>query len=337
MLRHIFNTVAAALASMFIAKTLGLPMPQIVMVTVVILMQPLTRQVLDKSFYRLIGTMAGGLAAWAIGALFSDSPAYFLAAVGVWVTLLTFAASFSKQLKAYSIVLTGYTPVLIGVPAVFQLGHVGAHAAERLSEVGLGILCSAAMALLNGARNPVPSPVLLPPDGVAKQVAPCPPAQRTAVARALLAALHPALAMLAMASLWMLTSWRGGAMATLNATVDCALLALSAQPVRAALQMSAGTLGAVAAGALLHLAYPAVAGAVPLWLVLAPALAIGAWATGRQETLIAGLGYSITLCMLAWPCAGMPVHDAAGIALSVPVLSVICALLWRFRPQEAMA
>lgn len=332
MLRHIFNTVATALASMFIAMALGLPMPQIVMVTVVIVMQPLTRQVLDKSFHRLIGTMAGALAAWAIGELFSDSPTYFLAAVGVWVTLLTFAASYGKQLKAYSIVLTGYTPVLIGVPAVFQLGHVGAHAAERLGEVALGIACCAAAALLNGARSPAMSGAPPQTGAMTEQRTP-----RVAARRALLAALHPALAMLAMASLWLLTSWSGGAMATLNTTVNCALLALSAQPVRAALQMSAGTLGAVVAGSLLQLVYPAVATTVPLWLMLAPALALGAWATGKQETLLAGLGYSITLCMLAWPGANMPVHDAAGIALSIPVLTAICAILWPFRPQEAMA
>jgi hypothetical protein len=83
--------------------------------------------------------------------------------------------------------------------------------------------------------------------------------------------------------------------------------------------------------------YPAMAATVPHWLLLAPALAVGAWATGKQETLLAGLGYSITMCMLAWPGASMPVHDAAGIALSVPVLTAICAILWPFRQKAVPA
>jgi uncharacterized membrane protein YccC len=329
LLRHIFNTVATALLAMAVAAGLGLPSPQIAMACVCIVMQPQARLVFHKSGYRMLGTVAGALAAWMLAALFSQSPASFLTAVGVWVTLFTIIAACHSKLPAYSIVLTGYTPVLIGIPMALESAHIAHGAASRLAEVAIGVACASAVAFLNGgAAERAPAPVA---PTAAAQVAP--PRSRLA-AGATLAGLHPAIAMLLMASLWLCTSWRGGPMATLNATVDCALVALAARPLRMALQMSAGTLLAVAAGLALQGCYPL----LPLtpWLLFAPALALGAWMTGRSASLGQGLGYSITLCMLAYPATGADqqyLHDAAGLALSVCVLTAICALLLPLRPR----
>ena len=327
MRRHLFNTVSTALLAMAIAAALGLPSPQITMACVFIVMQPQARMVFHKGGYRMLGTIAGALAAWGIASLFSQSPAALLAAVGVWVTLFTIIAAFYSRLPAYSIVLTGYTPVLIGIPMAFEAAHIGRGAASRLAEVAIGVACASAVALLNGGRA----------DHNATPPAPAPapaPARLRLTAGATLAGLHPAIAMLCMASLWLLTSWRGGPMATLNATVDCALVALAAQPVRMAVQMSAGTLLAVVAGVALQLLYPLLP--ISPYLLFAPALAAGAWMTGRPESLGKGLGYSITVCMLAYPAGGAGgqyLHDAAGLTLSVLVLTAICAILSPFRPR----
>jgi uncharacterized membrane protein YccC len=101
-----------------------------------------------------------------------------------------------------------------------------------------------------------------------------------------------------------------------------------------AVQMSAGTLLAVAAGVALQLLYPLLP--ISPYLLFAPALAVGAWMTGRPESLGKGLGYSITVCMLAYPpsgAGGQYLHDAAGLTLSVFVLTAICAILSPFRPR----
>jgi uncharacterized membrane protein YccC len=327
--RHLFNTVSTALLAMSIAAALGLPAPQIAMACVFIVMQPQARTVFHKGGYRMLGTIAGALAAWGMASLFSQSPATLLAAVGVWVTLFTIIAACYSKLPAYSIVLTGYTPVLIGIPMAFEAAHIGHGAVSRLAEVAIGIACASAVAVLNGGSadqgaapaTPTPTPPFTAP-------------RPRLSAGAALAGLHPAIAMLCMASLWLLTSWRGGPMATLNATVDCALVALAAQPVRMAVQMSAGTLLAVVAGVALQLLYPLLP--ISPYLLFAPALALGAWMTGRPESLGKGLGYSITVCMLAYPASGAGgqyLHDAAGLTLSVFVLTAICAILSPFRPR----
>jgi len=326
MLRHILNTVATALIASSIAGTLGLPSPQIAMACVFIVMQPYASHVFRKGYYRMLGTVAGALAAWALSAL-APSPMLFLAAVGVWVTLLTIAAAHFSKLRAYSIVLAGYTPVLIGIPLAFDSGHIGHGVVSRLAEVSIGVACASVVAFLNGRHDSMQD----------EEPAAAPPAPQPLYRlspHTTLAGLHPAIAMALMATLWLFTSWRGGPMATLNATVDCALVALAAQPLRMALQMSAGTLLAVLAGVALQWSYPLLS--VPPYLLFAPALAVGAWMTGRTATLGQGLGYSITLSMLAFPTASgndQYLHDAAGLALSVVVLTAICAALLPLRQR----
>lgn len=330
MLRHIFNTVATALLAAAIAVMLGLPGPQIAMACVFIVMQPCPSQVLAKGYYRMLGTAAGAAATWVLASGFSQSPAQFLAAVGVWATLLTGIAARHGGPATYSVVLAGYTPILIGIPALFAPAQLMAGVGNRLAEVMTGVACAVAVACLNGPAA----------RGAGSSAAASVPAQAAAstpertMGGAVLAGLHPAVAMAAMASLWLAVSWRGGAMATLNATVDCALVALSAQPLRMALQMSAGTLLAVAAGVLLNMCYPFLP--LPAFLVFAPALCLGAWMTGRAESLGRGLGYSITLSVLAYPSAdagAQYLQDAAGLVLSVVVLTAICAVLSPLRQR----
>ncbi|WP_228893721.1 FUSC family protein [Pseudoduganella aquatica] len=329
MLRHIFNTVTTAFLAIAIATRLGLPAPQIAMVCVFIVMQPQARQVFAKGYHRMLGTIGGALAAWAMAAMAPQSPAHFLAAVGVWVALFTAIAAFHSQLTAYSLLLTGYTPILIAIPMALNASHIATSAASRLAEVALGIVCASAVAYAS-SRWPGKGA----PQASAPAVRPASPALPTKAASASLAGLHPAIAMAAMGTLWLATSWRGGPMATLNATVNCALVALAAQPVRASLQMTWGTLLAVAAGLALQLSYPH----LPLspYLLYAPALALGAWMTGRPESLAQGLGYSITLCMLGYPGGSLVggngggaqyLYDAAGLSLSVLVQTAVCALL----------
>lgn len=332
--RHVLYTVATVLLAMTVAIRCGLPMPQITMASVFIVMQLRPELVLAKGFYRLLGTLAGAIATVALSELFAQTSGRFLLAIGTWVSACTFVATFSQRLRAYAVVLTGYTAVLIGIPAMARPAHVATTALMRIEEVALGVLCATVTALLQwsavrscGAR-------------AAEQVEAEP--QPTTMA-ASVAGLHPAIAMLATGSLWMITSWPGGATATLNATVDCALVALAPQPLHAAKQMAGGTLLAVAVGLAIRCIDPLLGVGTLQFLVLVPALALGAMLTTRPERLGFGLGYSITLCMLAYPGGvGMADHsgyldDAGGLVLSIAVLMAVSAVLQSIRPTQRAA
>lgn len=333
MSHHVLRTMLAASLAGLLALALSLPMPQVAMACVFIVMQPNIELVLAKSVYRLAGTLAGALAVTVLARLHAWTPAGFLAVIGCWVCLCTSLATFGTQLRAYAIVLTGYTAVIVAIPVLHEPARAGVEALLRLQEVGLGIVCAAAVSLVlrgggSGIDRAVPA---VAHAGVG-------PRMRSALA----AALHPACAMLAVGALWLASGWAGGAMATLNTTVNCALIALAPAPRAAARQMAGGTLLALAAGVIVHAAYPLLGAPLTLALVLLPALAAGAVFTGRPGGLGFGLGYGITLCMLGLPDGvGQSLHggfgaEAAGILLSTVALLVISTSLHRL-PLPASA
>src|ERR1700677_523164 len=67
---HLIKTATAMLLAMGIAMLLEMSSPRTAMATVAVLMQPLSGMVLAKSFYRVIGTTLGMIAAVTLGALF---------------------------------------------------------------------------------------------------------------------------------------------------------------------------------------------------------------------------------------------------------------------------
>jgi uncharacterized membrane protein YccC len=307
MKRHVLSTLLAVLLVRSLAIHFGFAMPQVPMACVFIVMQPRVELVLVKSVYRLAGTLAGALAITVLAGLCAASPTAFLLAIGCWVAVCTAMATFSTQFRAYGIVLAGYTALM------------------RLMEIGLGILSAALLAVISGRagwkRELSADFLASPAHGSFTKSATLP--------AALNAALLPACAIFAVGAFWMSTRWPGGAVATLNTTVNCALVALVPAPLAAAMQISRGTLLAIVVALLIHAAYPILGETLTFGMLLVPALALGAMFTGRQDKLGFGLGYSIILCMLGLPeGAGQPTHvdAAAGILLSVVALVAICAL-----------
>lgn len=66
---HMLKTVTAALMAMGIAMRLEMSQPKIAMTTVFVLMQPLSGMVFAKSFYRVVGTAVGVVAALVLASL----------------------------------------------------------------------------------------------------------------------------------------------------------------------------------------------------------------------------------------------------------------------------
>jgi uncharacterized membrane protein YccC len=139
---HLAKTLLAAFIAMGIAMKLEIPAPRTAMATVFVLMQPLSGMVLSKSFYRVLGTIAGAIAAVALGALFPQQASLYLAGMSLWVALCTAAALRYRSFQWYAFVLAGYTAALIGIPTVLNPDGLFIAALNRAAEVLLGILCS---------------------------------------------------------------------------------------------------------------------------------------------------------------------------------------------------
>lgn len=145
---HLFKTVTAALLALGIAMLLDLQQPRTAMTTVFVLMQPFSGMVLAKSFYRIIGTAVGAIAALVLGAVFVQQPELYLLGLTCWVGACTAAAVRYRHFRWYGFVLAGYTAALIGIPAVTEPNSLFLAALTRAAEVAVGIVCSSAVSAL---------------------------------------------------------------------------------------------------------------------------------------------------------------------------------------------
>src|SRR6266704_6112968 len=119
----------AGLLALFIAFWLGLDEPRWALLTVFIVSQPDSGQVLAKGFYRILGTIAGVLVSIALVFGLSRSGKLFLAALALWIGLCNFAAAALRNFASYGFLLAGYTVAVIGISAAlnpdqaFQIGR----------------------------------------------------------------------------------------------------------------------------------------------------------------------------------------------------------------------
>jgi uncharacterized membrane protein YccC len=137
------KAMLASFSALWLAFRLGLDAPYTALATTIILALPSSGMVLEKAFYRFLGTLVGCSAALALVALFPQSPPVLFVGVALWVALCTGGAAMHRNQQSYSFVLAGYTAVMIAVPAIDAPDHVFTLAVTRVTEVGLGIICSA--------------------------------------------------------------------------------------------------------------------------------------------------------------------------------------------------
>ncbi|MDX8513407.1 FUSC family protein [Mesorhizobium captivum] len=136
------RTVSAGLIALLAAYALKLDHPQWAMMTVFIVAQPVAGMVLAKGFYRLLGTLAGGLAAIGITSLFGTNPWLLVTALALWVGVCTLVSSLLRNPEAYGAALAGYTAMIISLPAFGQPHLVVDLAIARCAEIVLGIVCA---------------------------------------------------------------------------------------------------------------------------------------------------------------------------------------------------
>lgn len=137
------KAMLASFSALWLAFRLGLDAPYTALATTIILAMPSSGMVLEKAFYRFLGTLVGCSAALALVALFPQTPTVLLLGLALWVALCTGGAAMHRNQQSYSFVLAGYTAVMIAVPAVDAPASVFTLAVTRVTEVGLGIICSA--------------------------------------------------------------------------------------------------------------------------------------------------------------------------------------------------
>ena len=142
---YIFKVLLAAFTTYWLALRLELPQPRTAVITVFIVMQPQSGHVFAKSFYRLLGTLAGSAMMVTLMALFAQNSVPFLGCLALWVGLCSAGAARYRNFRAYGFVLAGYTAAMVGLPALAHPEGSFMAAVWRVLEITLGILCSTAI------------------------------------------------------------------------------------------------------------------------------------------------------------------------------------------------
>jgi uncharacterized membrane protein YccC len=136
------NSFVAAMIALWIAFSIGLPRPFWAMLTVYITAQPLTGALRSKALYRVLGTVAGGVAAVIIVPAFVNTPALMSLFMAAWTGFCLYLSLLDRTPRAYAFMLAGYTTAIIGFPSVAAPGAVFDTALARVEEITLGILCA---------------------------------------------------------------------------------------------------------------------------------------------------------------------------------------------------
>ncbi|MBD8623739.1 MULTISPECIES: FUSC family protein [unclassified Pseudomonas] len=142
---YIFKVLLAAFTTLWLAMRLELPQPRTAMITVFIVMQLQSGHVFAKSFYRLLGTLAGSAVTVVLIALFAQNTELFMCGLALWVGLCSTGAMRCRNFRAYGFVLAGYTAAMVGLPALAHPDGAFMAAVWRVLEIALGILVATAV------------------------------------------------------------------------------------------------------------------------------------------------------------------------------------------------
>jgi len=139
---YMAKATIAALLALWVAMTLNMADPRTAIFTVFIVMQPQSGLVFSKSYYRVLGTIAGvGMSLLLMGT-FAQDPVWFIAFFALWIGLSTAAGLKYRNFQFYGFVLAGYTLCIVALPVIETPLEVFDIAVSRFSEVVIGIMCA---------------------------------------------------------------------------------------------------------------------------------------------------------------------------------------------------
>lgn len=136
------KTFAASLLALLIAFWAGLDDPRWAFLTVFVVSQPDRGLVLAKSFYRILGTIAGLLVTVALVFAFAQYGELFLASLAIWIFFCNFAAQARRNFASYGFQLAGYTVAIVGLPAALNPSGAYPLVVARGTEILLGNGCA---------------------------------------------------------------------------------------------------------------------------------------------------------------------------------------------------
>jgi uncharacterized membrane protein YccC len=138
------RTLTAMLLAVYVSYALMLETPFSAATTVLIVSNPMQGALLSKSVWRIVGTLAGAIAAVTLIALFAQAPFLFIIGIALWIGICTATANVLRYFRSYAAVLSGYTVALVAFAAIYNPDRIFDLAMARVAVVTIGV-CSAGL------------------------------------------------------------------------------------------------------------------------------------------------------------------------------------------------
>src|SRR5271163_1745435 len=132
--------------ALYLAFWLELDNPYWAGTTAALVCQPHLGASLRKGWYRMIGTVVGGVAIVVLTACFPQDRVAFLVGLALWGAACALAATLLHNFAAVGAALAGITAAIIGSDQLGATGGVNGQAftlaVTRVSEISIGIVCA---------------------------------------------------------------------------------------------------------------------------------------------------------------------------------------------------
>lgn len=150
---YILRSILAAWLALTVAYLLDLHAPFSAASSVLLVISPVQGAVLGKGTWRVLGTLAGMLAAFVLMSAFGQQPWLFLFGFALWLGLCVMAMTVLRHFRAYGAALAGYTVGLAVYGAMGQAQLTFDHVIGRGSSVLVGVLCLGVVSALFSTRS----------------------------------------------------------------------------------------------------------------------------------------------------------------------------------------
>ncbi|MCA0920487.1 FUSC family protein [Pseudooceanicola nanhaiensis] len=144
-LAYAIRTAIAASIAFVLAWWLGLEHPQWAGMAVWAASQPTRGQLMEKSLFRVVGTVIGSIAGVLLVLGSHVHPALLVVGLSLWVALCTGAGNLARGFVAYGAVLAGYTAAMVSLLDAAHPDQVLALGADRMATVLTGVVVAAAI------------------------------------------------------------------------------------------------------------------------------------------------------------------------------------------------
>ena len=112
--------------------------------------QRLQGKILAKSIARIVGTLVGAIASFALVNAFAQHGVLFITCLAAWLSLCAICSHSRRDDWAYAWVLSGYTTAIVGIPAALAPVSAFDIISSRGENILIGILCMAGVGMIAG-------------------------------------------------------------------------------------------------------------------------------------------------------------------------------------------